>query len=180
MFDVYRQDSLKAETRQTRGSEARRKVVGNSRTPKSWNSFLRCDENKTELFGFLADKMITAQTNKRIIVTKDADIVCNSDINKNILAPCNHEKADTRMFVHAKHASSTGSRTLTIVSSDTDVVVLAIAEYADWNINALWLAFGNGNNFRWIPIHDVCKSLCPRSRALPFFHAFTGCDTVSA
>ena len=66
VFDVYRQYSLKAETQQKSGSGARRKVVGNSRLSKSWNSFLRCDENKTELFAFLADKMITAQTNKMI------------------------------------------------------------------------------------------------------------------
>ena len=35
VFDVYLENSLKAETRQKRGSEARRKVVGNSRPPKS-------------------------------------------------------------------------------------------------------------------------------------------------
>ena len=58
------------------------------------------------------------------------------------------------MFVHAKHSSLTGSKSITIFSSDTDVVVLAIALYPDLNINALWLAFRKGNNFRWMPIHD--------------------------
>jgi uncharacterized ParB-like nuclease family protein len=37
-----------------------------------------------------------------------------------------------------------------------------------------------GKDLRWIPIHDIVRSLGPRSKALPFFHAFTGCDTVSA
>ena len=37
------------------------------------------------------------------------------------------DEADTRMFVHIKHASLTGGRTLMIVISDTDVVVLDIA-----------------------------------------------------
>ena len=37
------------------------------------------------------------------------------------------EEADIRMFVHIKHASLTGSRTLKIVISDIDVVVLDIA-----------------------------------------------------
>ena len=41
VFDVYREYNLKAETRQKSGS--RPKVVGNSRPPKSWNRFLRCD-----------------------------------------------------------------------------------------------------------------------------------------
>jgi hypothetical protein len=37
-----------------------------------------------------------------------------------------------------------------------------------------------GKALRWIQIHDIVRSLSPRSEALPFFHAFTGCDTVSA
>ena len=37
------------------------------------------------------------------------------------------EEADTHMFVHIMHASLTGSQTLMIVNSDTDVIVLDIA-----------------------------------------------------
>jgi hypothetical protein len=44
----------------------------------------------------------------------------------------------------------------------------------------LWMTFGKGKDLRWIPIHDIVRSLGPRSKAVPFFHAFTGCDTVSA
>jgi hypothetical protein len=44
----------------------------------------------------------------------------------------------------------------------------------------LWTTFGKGKDLRWIPIHDIVRSLGPRSKALPFFHAFRGCDTVSA
>ena len=36
------------------------------------------------------------------------------------------EEADTHMFVHIMHASLTGSHTLMIVNSDTDIVVLDI------------------------------------------------------
>ena len=37
------------------------------------------------------------------------------------------EEADTHMFLHIMHASLTGSRTLMIVNSDTNIVVLDIA-----------------------------------------------------
>ena len=37
------------------------------------------------------------------------------------------EEADTHMFVHIMHASLTGSQTLMIAYSDTDVFVLDIA-----------------------------------------------------
>jgi len=42
------------------------------------------------------------------------------------------------------------------------------------------MAFGSGKEFHFIPAHEICASLDPRrSTALPIFHAFTGCDTVS-
>ena len=69
--------SLKAETRKKRGTGARRKVTGNGRPPKSWNTFLRCDENKTEHFGFLANKIVTVDTDITIVVTKDENVVSN-------------------------------------------------------------------------------------------------------
>ncbi|XP_074510956.1 uncharacterized protein LOC141779820 [Sebastes fasciatus] len=37
-----------------------------------------------------------------------------------------------------------------------------------------------GKNFRYIPAHEIAKSLGPdKSKALPVLHAFTGCDIVS-
>ena len=44
----------------------------------------------------------------------------------------------------------------------------------------VWLAFGTGRQFKYYPIHEIALSLGPqKSRALPVFHAITGCDTVS-
>ena len=84
------------------------------------------------------------------------------------------------MFLHAKHAAIGGSKSINIVSSDTDVVVIGVAVFDDLNVDHLWMTFGKGKDMRWIPIHDIVRSLGPRSKALPFFHAFTDCDTVSA
>lgn len=39
---------------------SRRKLTGNTRPPKSWYTFLRNNENKTELFDFLADTTVSA------------------------------------------------------------------------------------------------------------------------
>ena len=50
------------------------KVADNCRPPKSWNNFLRCDENKTEIIKFLADRIIIAHTNAQIIVIKGVEI----------------------------------------------------------------------------------------------------------
>lgn len=45
----------------------------------------------------------------------------------------------------------------------------------------LWIAFETGQHLRYIPAHEMAKALRPdNARALPMFHALTGCDTVSA
>ena len=46
VFDVYNEDSLKGETRR----KVTGKVTGNTRSPHAWNTYLQCNENKTELF----------------------------------------------------------------------------------------------------------------------------------
>ena len=48
------------------------------------------------------------------------------------------------------------------------------------NLFELWVAFGTGKSFRFIAAHEIAYTLGPdRCEALPMFHAFTGCDTVS-
>jgi hypothetical protein len=65
---------------------------------------LRCDEHKTERFGFLADNIASMNTDVTIVVTKEENVVNNKVIDTDFIAPCTHEEADTRMFLHAKHA----------------------------------------------------------------------------
>jgi hypothetical protein len=179
VFDVYYENSLKGETRRKRGIGGRRKLTANSRPPKAWNTFLRCDKNKTELFGFLADKIAGMICETAIFVTKDEHVLINNEGDVSHISPCNHEEADSRIFLHAKDAAINGSNSIMIVSSDTDVVI-GISLFAQLEVEQLWIAFGKGKDFRWVPIHDIAKALGPRARALPFFHAFSGCDTVSA
>ena len=69
---------------------------------------------------------------------------------------------------------------VSIRTVDTDVVVLAITSAQRLGITELWVAFGAGKHFRFLPIHKLANALGPqRCIALPFFHALTGCDTVS-
>ena len=84
------------------------------------------------------------------------------------------------MFLHAKHAAISGCKSVNIVSSDTDVVVIGVSVFDDLGLEQLWITFRKGKDMRWLPIHTILAKLGPRSKTLPFFHAFTGCDTVSA
>ena len=63
---------------------------------------------------------------------------------------------------------------------DTDVVILAVYVVQKVQVRHLWVAFGTGKGFRYLAIHEIVNSLGPdKSRAMPMFHAFTGCDSVS-
>jgi hypothetical protein len=115
---VYLASSLKAETRSKRGSGARRKVTANVKVPQNWRSFLRDNDNKTELFHFLADKISEIETLNTVIVTRGEYDVSNQAVNLDAVAPCSHEEADTRLFVHAH---------LMIVANDTDVLAIAVS-----------------------------------------------------
>ncbi|KAK3867204.1 hypothetical protein Pcinc_027321 [Petrolisthes cinctipes] len=45
-------------------------------------------------------------------------------------------------------------------------------------MDELWIAFGTGKNYRYIPAHEIAASLGPqKARALPVFYAMTGFDT---
>ncbi len=50
VWDVYKPESLKEDTRSTRGKGIRRRVEASSIVPQNWRAFLRINENKTELF----------------------------------------------------------------------------------------------------------------------------------
>ena len=180
VWDRYFDDSLKICTRDKRGAGVRRKVSGNGVLPNNWQTFLRCSENKSELFPFLSKLLVSHVQEKLVVATDDENVVSNRDIDMSSLMPCNFEEADERIFVHLKHASSRYSRFLT-KTVDSDVVVIAISIFLKVPLRELWIEFGAGKSLKFIPIHEVAASLGPeKSYALPFFHAFSGCDTTSA
>ena len=100
VFDQYKLDSLKSYTREVRGTGERQKVTLTGHVPNNWESFLRNNDNKTELYSLLA----------KIVYT------------------CSHEEADTRMFVHLKHALA---KDIINTANDTDVVIIAISFFCE-------------------------------------------------
>lgn len=97
------------------------------------------------------------------------------------LSPCSHEEADTRMLLHAAHAAKCGHTKILIRTVDTDVVVLAVSQAQHLNCSEIWVAFGTGKSYHYIPAHLIAEKIGPeKALALQFFHAFTGCDTTSA
>ena len=72
------------------------------------------------------------------------------------------------------------SKNIMIRTTDTDVVVLAVASASRYPDHEIWVAMGVGKDFRHIPAHLIARNLGPtKSSCLPLFHSFTGWDTVS-
>ena len=55
VWDVYKEDSLKAQTRQNRGAGNHLRVANNTNIPGNWNNFLHCDSTKESLLQHLAN-----------------------------------------------------------------------------------------------------------------------------
>ena len=72
----YDPASLKSYTREQRGVGVRRKVSPTGKLPKDWNTFLRNDTNKTELFSLLADR-IYQNENGIVYATKNSSSISN-------------------------------------------------------------------------------------------------------
>ena len=140
------------------------------------------DENKTELFKFLSKQAIHLPIDQgKVIYATDGGNVLTTEANALLtnLSPSLHEEADTWLLLHAAGAVKKDHRKFCVCTVDTDVVVNAIAMFNQINHDELWLAFGTGSNFHYIPIHEVASGIDPRNCVvLPVFHAFTGCDTV--
>jgi len=92
-----------------------------------WQIFLRDNNKKTELFYFPADRLSEADMPCLVTMTKEEDVCYNCVIALEDLPPCTQEEADSRIFVHARHAAMNGSKALMIKGNDTDVVVTAIS-----------------------------------------------------
>ena len=105
VFDVYQTNSLKTSTRQARGSGIRLRLQDDAPMPRKWSMLLRCDTNKRELFGYLAEFTIKKFRNAReVFVTIGNTVKCSMDgYDLSELSPCTHEEADTRMILHSLH-----------------------------------------------------------------------------
>ena len=149
-----------------------------------WKEFLRVDENRRERFKFLAESTSSLEVEKRVILTYWKQVLTTLPRNEiSSLAPCSHEEADTRRLLHVRDALQEGHKKILLRTVDTDVLVLAVALLQQVTAGEdleLWVAFGTVNHLQDISAREIATKLGAQvSRALPVFHAFTGCDTVS-
>lgn len=89
-----------------------------------------------------------------------------------------HEEADTRLVLHAKHASESHYEQVILWSPDTDVAAIGIS-HAD-RIGHLLFATGTSKHQRLLDLTIISNHLEGLSPHLIALHALTGCDSVSS
>ena len=186
VWDTYPEQNLKSVTQQRRGWGTRTRLEpdGDGRTPipkKDWQSYLKNEDNKKELFSFVSKQLVKADMDGKLLLSTEYEaVLSNKPFDVSALQPCNHAEADTRIILHLAHASSQGHDKECVRTVDSDIVVLATSFFEELDLSELWIGFGSGKNYRDIPVHRIQSQLGPsKSLALPLFHALTGCDTTS-
>jgi L-lactate utilization protein LutC len=153
--------------------------------PAQWGKFLKHGRNKEALIRFLFAQWCTYTS---IMFSGIVVYVCHDDkchrlqpgqdnepnINREIEGlSCDHEEADTRMLLHANHASqSHGS--IVIKSPDTDVFIIMLS-LCHIIQSELFFETGLNEKTRIIDVKCVQQQMGEKeSKALIGFHAYTG------
>ena len=160
VFDVYRENSIKNAERGNRSTgQIQFNVIVGSTKITQWGTFLSKNKNKSQLIRFLVSRwksQCSAIRESKLYVSFDEECVC---IQSNGLCEpvealgCNHEKADTRILLHANHLCQS-TENVVIHTPDTDVLLIAITASGQIS-GSLFIRTGTKNKARIIPIDKV-------------------------
>lgn len=131
---------------------------------------------KQNLCNYFASQIIKLKkSSDNVFVTTCKDICLSNRLDFSHLNS-NQEEADTRIILHAIDATNRNATHISILCSDTDVLVLALYHFNQLCHNT-YLVMGTGSKRRPVYLAQICRSLPSKIiQGLPAFHALTGCD----
>ena len=191
MGDRYPERSIKNAERSRRAEKGVQRIHifgAEQPVPKQWKKFLSCGESKESLMVFLSEHWRTYKTCQLngilnvFITSKETCRWLSPGSTDDDVLEChdcadlesNHEEADTRLLLHAKHAANTYDSVI-IRSPDTDVFILCVAMQPTLAPKKLFFTTGTGTRYRTINVNDVVNVLGEQlSHCLPGFHAYSG------
>jgi len=149
------------------------------------NTFLALPANKADLARFLSEQL-TAQApdTKTIVVAggfRNEEKVesSNPEVDTDKLA-ARQEEADTRLIFHCVE-NQAGN--IVVQASDTDVLVVLLANFHRMQCTKLWLKAGTAKERKYIPIHTIVDQMLYGPTVLGTilaFHALTGSDDTTS
>lgn len=193
VIDNYYALTIKGAEREKRGDKHQGRQLqitnGDVKVPNKWKAYLSSGPNKRALLEFLVtqwqqsrvstDLLLYATTEKGCLRLQFApdQLPAVDDVPE---LTCDHEEADTRLILHAAHASESCT-TVLIESPDTDVAILALGHAKNINSEVLAFMTGTKDRRRIIDIKAVALKLGDDiTQSLIGLHAFSGCDFVSS
>ena len=167
VFDTYCETSIKNAERCNRASTSgtQWKGIVPGHNILQWKKFLSNSENKTSLIIFLIEQWKLAQ-NQAKLQGKALYVTCGETcykLTKDVweeIEPLSstQEEADTRLLLHARHASDDGYNSIIINAEDTDVMILCLGFSMQISC-PLYQKCGTENRTRYIDIGKLANSL---------------------
>ncbi|XP_063379234.1 uncharacterized protein LOC134666051 [Cydia fagiglandana] len=196
VFDRYLSPSIKDKEREKRQEEEIpfeitgplqrppsdfTKKLKNRKFKEAIVSYLAINWNNDEFGAIIGGKKIYLTLNEKCysFVRNDQKVEKKEELN----FECYHEEADTRVIFHA--AQLQNQREIVIYASDTDILIIALANIHKLEEKNIYLVSRGAPGQRYDMNCINCtklsnilgQTLC---RALPAFHAFTGCDYTAS
>ena len=188
--DKYHSKSIKNATRTIRGTGVQICFEEADKLAQDFPSFLLNSENKTnlnKLISEIAAREITWNFRGEVLVTYGRGVRSNTDgpVLDMRFTDDVHEEADNRMIVHIIHMIDNKINKILVRTGDTDVIVILISFMPQFllrdELTEIWVDFGLGKNRKIYGINQIYEHLGEAvALALPFFHAFTGCDSTAS
>ena len=163
-WDAYPENNLKMQTQEKRGaSTACRTIVeGVTPIPCDWKKLSRNKDNNVDLFRFVGNAVVELSSNLADVAVysiKDNLAVGHPSHNPDVqnIVPCNHQETDTRKVY--------------IRTIDSDIVVVALGNFAILGFPELWIGFASCKKIQMIPVHAVATNLLHESpSSVPQLH----------
>ena len=185
---TYRDISITNVERDIRGEVQGVQLANMSATQiiRQWRRFLSQMKNKTSLIRFLANefkkekyKEILQRQRKVLFITSEEKWwkITGESVEEVPELTSSQEQADTRLLLHASHASQEGHRAVIVVTEDRDVFVLLLSFCRAMNTTILQMC-GSSTRTKVIDMKKITTVL--GEDTCIGVHAFTGCDSVSA
>ena len=193
VFDKAVSPTIKDSERDLRSSSSRTSsfdILGpGQKRPQNWLEALRNDRFKESLVKYLInswnDNSNAGIIQDKVLYANCGDVcysykVSDGHVVRRVepLLCCKHEEADSRMIYHLTSVNTTDE--VIIRTNDTDVLIIALGCFSDFAPGlTLWLEIGlyKDNSLRYISINNLFSKLGPTlCKALPGYHAFSGCD----
>ena len=180
--DRYFEGSLKEETRNNREARGSKLIFnGTSLMAKDFSGNILANR-------FLAKKFVDFHKNSsQVLIVTLNDGICSIKeyvFTEELIAYCTVQEADARLIRHGINLSKQGYKNILIYKVDSDVLLLSTAygnKMIENGTEFINVNLGTGldaKTYDVIQLRDMIGH--HRSLALPFFHAFTGCDATSS